>query len=131
MFPHMNYNLENVGLLFRAWFSSTMRPLEDCGHTGDVFICERFQTLYWKCPFSDKTKDRWCVASDDEVILHPCEHNLRLTVMEDENEGLYIAWLPKECGKWWDFKDAFATMKAEILENSQELGTPENPIEIV
>ena len=51
------------------------------------------------------------MATDDEVILHLCEQDLHLTVMRDENEGLYIVWQGLEYGKWWDFQDAFATIK--------------------
>ena len=107
-----------------------MRPWEDCGQTGDIFICKRLQTLYWKHPFSTETKERWCVATDDEVILHLCEQDLCLTVMRDKNEGLYIVWQGLEYGKWWDFQDAFVTMKADILEDSEEMGTPENLIKM-
>jgi hypothetical protein len=130
MFPYINYNIDNIGLLFRVWFSSTMRPLEHIGHTGDIFICERFETVYWKKPFSNESEERWCLAKDDKIIIHPCEPHLRLTVVESVDDHLYIAWQTSEAGKCGDFKNTCAAMKDDSLEHCCELGRTENPIQI-
>jgi len=130
MFPYKNCVIENVGLLFRAWYSSTMWPLEHISHTRDIFICEHFGTLYWKKPFSGETETHWCVADDNKIIIHPCEPHLHLTVIECEDGKLYIAWQEEGAKKCANFMEAYAAMKADILEDSCEVGTVENPMEI-
>ena len=53
MFQSRAYQVEPRKNLFRVWFSSNSWPSEAVGQTGDIFLSEHIEAVFWKKPYPE------------------------------------------------------------------------------
>lgn len=124
MFQNRAYQVEPMKNLFRIWFSSNSWPSETIGQTGDIFLSEHLGAVFWKKPYQEGGGRRWTVAFDRDVVVHPCEPDLRLIVQKDWQGKQFILWERLSVQTEGSFEDALPDMKESVLAgNATGMGT--------
>ena len=98
--------------------SNTVRECkisETVGQTGDIFLSEHFGAVFWKKPYQEGGGKRWMVAFDRDLVIHPCEPDLRLIVQKDWQGKQYILWERLWVQTEGSFEDALTDMKESVL----------------